>query len=305
LQDGIVKNVAASVAASTGKRNVQPAALLQLPSEVLNSIVLLLPANVQLRLAHVATHFRKLLGAGDNDSSFWGHIAATCWQQSESPRSEGASWYAFHIGQISTVTQNCRMLCSQEIKSALNVHYVCSNRGEGGGAKRVPRFERCDANTGYPAVYHTKKPLSVCLLIDSLGAIQGFGIFVTIRFYVGEGAETTRDVRNYLVVKRGQQLQTANGPRRTSAKQVDTRTKFRFRICGEHSDIVRDLGTGSLSTAVVSKNAVVDLNPLRHSVGHCLTAITHEGLSALQVTTLAATRRAIVGRLKRNNLLMF
>lgn len=181
--------------------------------------------------------------------------------------------------------------------------------------KCMLRFERCDANTGYTAVYRTRKQLSVCMLVDSLGAIQGFGIFVTIRFYVGKGVETTRRYYlgryyvgagwYYLAVKRGQRLRAAQGPRRTRAKQVDTRTKLRFRIHGEHSDIVRNLGTRAISTAVVSTNAVVELDPLRHSVSHCSTTATHEGLSAFQVSTPAATRHAIVGRLKRTNVLIF
>eukprot|EP01052_Picozoa_sp_SAG31_P028116 SAG31_NODE_2686_length_5253_cov_84.469926_6_plen_206_part_00 len=194
---------------------------------------------------------------------------------------------------------------------ALRVHYICSKTH----GRSVPTFEECDANTGYSAIYNTKKPLSVCLFVDSCGEVVGLGVFVTLRFCAQDEAtgEHTRDIRNYIVVKKGQVLNPGMAPRGTQPLAVRSNRKlsstsshvnrgdraqacYRFRLCGENSDLLQALRSRKLCAAVVSKRACIELDPLKHCVGHAMSNIEPVGLTPRQIATLKYTQRLILHR---------
>ena len=128
--------------------------------------------------------------------------------------------------------------------------------------------------------------------------ILGLCIFVTFRFFVPDGADGEghhRDVRSYLVLKRGQVVPPSAARRRASGPTA--RNEYRFRICGETSALAQGISSGETFAAVVQRDALVDLDPRKHSVAHALThmdveASSQQGatpLSALVVATMAQT----------------
>jgi hypothetical protein len=71
---------------------------------------------------------------------------------------------------------------------------------------------------------------------------------------------------------------------------------MRFRVCGEHSQLMQQLKSRELSAAVVQRDALVQLDPRRHSVAHALThldvdaSLAHsEGASVVENPLLLAT----------------
>ena len=310
-----------------------PVALLHLgaPPTTVNLSACRHVANAACLAAHTSSHIRAMLCT--DSAKFWAFIFRSFWSVLASD--DQLCWHALHGRQVDVVKCNARLLCSREVratchfgvclardirnqvtlpaprcccllvpqfKAALRVHYVTSNMS----SKRVPTFERCDANTGHPAVYGTKRPLSVCLLLDTSGEILGLGVFVTVRMC--NGGET-QDLRNYIVIKRGQELASATTrgpPRRQSgrtspppaAQPCSQRAaqRYRFRICGEHSDLLQSLRAGTLRTAVVAKESCLMLDPLKHCVGHAMAQIDPTGLTSRQIAVLHYTQRAILNR---------
>jgi hypothetical protein len=273
-----------------------PSALLLLPLEALTEVLRHLPPAEHLRLVHVCRQLRATLlhDAGTSPEQparaaphFWATVAAAHW------RVDGGS-RALHCRQLEVVLSNARFLCSQALRQALNVHYT-TQRTAGRGP---PRLERVDSNSGCPAIYRTDSPLSLALLLDREGLVQGFAIFVTVRFFVPE-TDSHHDVRNYLVVKKGQRIASTGG-------RADTGAQFRFRICGEHSELMQGIQSRDIAAAVVQRKALVQLDPRRHSVGHALCHLDvdasqahSEGLSlvdsgsGLLLATISHTQRLI------------
>ena len=152
------------------------------------------------------------------------------------------------------------------------------------------------------AASHTRTPLALCLLLDREGLILGLCIFVTFRFFVPDGADGEghhRDVRSYLVLKRGQVVPPSAARRRASGPTA--RNEYRFRICGETSALAQGMSSGDTLAAVVQRDALVDLDPRKHSVAHALThmdveASSQQGatpLSTLVVATMTQTQSLI------------
>ena len=246
----------------------RPQFLLLLPGELLIDIVDRIPQSQHLRLAHVCRHLRQVLCAGDATGWFWASVCACHWGGS----AVGASPdHAVHCQQIKTVVENAKMLCSPAMRAALNVHYTSAPSVY--GSRGPPQLQVCDSNSGSPAVYNTRTPLGLCLLMDSAGAILGFAIFATVRFYVNDPERNgagTQDIRNYVVVKRGQRVTGSHVP--TSGRQ---REAWRFRVCREHSALTQGIQAGEVGTAVVAREALVQLDPRKHSVAYTLPTQDH------------------------------
>jgi hypothetical protein len=270
------------------------------------------------------------------------------WGQQQGIRGDGADGgpspsigpcgQRLHCSQSAVVLHNARLLCSATFRAALKVHYVAIPPVSGGGAP--PTLQLCDPNAGSPALFNTPSPLSACLLLDDLGKILGFAIYVTVRFRVsaaaaaqqGAGApSTTTDVRNYLVVKRGQCVGPAvtstdpgrrRRPRRRGERRPPPAQQWRYRRCGEHSALVQGIESGAVATATVCRAALVQLDPRRHSVAHAMSSCScclalpasldghghtiddHVGgggdrrITALQAATLAQTRQFVATSLR-------
>jgi len=271
----------------TGRK--QDCLLLRLPLEAAQHILARLPAAAHLRLLHVCRELRTTLLA----ESFWRSVCEAHWGVDGGGR-------ALHCRQLEVVVANARLLCSPALRSALHVHYTTAPRAA--GARGPPQLERCDSDGGCPAIYNTRTPLALCLLLDREGLILGLGIFVTFRFFVPDGADGEghhRDVRSYLVLKRGQVVPPSAARRRASGPTA--RNEYRFRICGETSALAQGISSGETLAAVVQREALVELDPRKHSVAHALThmdveASSQQGatpLSALVVATMAQTRSMI------------
>ena len=269
--------------APRGKR--QQSVLLRLPLEALEQILRHVPAMEHVRMAHVCRQLRaSLLAAGDAAPSaepgaakFWSTVANAHWAVDGGDR-------ALHCRQLEVVVLNAKLLCSQALRQALSEHYTTALGTTGG--RGPPRLERCDRESGCPAIYKTDRPLSLCLMLSSEGLVLGLAIFVTFRFFVPE-TDSQRDVRNYIAIKRGQRV--ASG-------------EHRFRICGEHSELMRGVQAGEIALAVVQRQALVQLDPRRHSVAHALTHLdvdasqSHSEGAALDsrmVAVLSHTQRLI------------
>lgn len=251
--------------------------LLRLPLEALTEILRFLPPAEHLHLIHICRQLRvTLLQEPAQAPHFWRAVATVHW------RVDGGS-RALHCRQLEVVLDNARFLCSQALRQALNVHYI-AQRSVGRGP---PRLERVDQNSGCPAVYKTESPLSLALLLDHEGLCQGFAIFCTFRFFGPPGTDSHRDIRNYLVVKKGQRVDSTGraGP-----------SPMRFRVCGEQSQLMQLLKSREIAAAVVQRDALVQLDPRRHSVAHALThldveaSLAHsEGASLVDNPLLLAT----------------
>ena len=265
-------------------RKKKQSGLLQLPLEVVTVVLRYLHPAEHLHLIHVcrqlrATLLQKTGAASDQPAQppdFWRAVAAATWRVDDGNR-------ALHCRQLEVVLENTRFLCSQALRQALNVHYI-AQRSAG---RAPPRLEMADQNSGCPAIYKTDSPLSLALLLDNEGLVHGFAIFVTFRFFGPPGTDSHQDVRNYLVVKKGQRVVSAGraGPQ-----------PIRFRVCGEHSHLMQQLRSRAISAAVVQRDALVQLDPRRHSVAHALThldvdaSLAHsEGASLVDNPLLLAT----------------
>ena len=297
--------------------------LLLLPLDLLRNVCDRIPAAEHLRLAHVCRQLRAglLSPAWGSSDSFWAAVCTQHWGVAAA--TAGIASRELHCQQVGTVVQNAQLLCSRALRIALNVHYSCKPGSNGG--RGPPQLERCDSNSGTPAVFNTRAPLGLCLLLDSTGRILGFAIFVTVRFYVQDQQRGgTQDIRNYLVVKRGQRVMEVKTGRSSSRRSTATglpRDAWRFRIAGEHSALVQGIAEGQVGTAVVAREALVNLDPRKHSVAHALTYCCAEvapevetatataaigsaassaesALTALQAATLAQTRRLILATLR-------
>ena len=276
----------------TGRK--QDCLLLRLPLEAAQHILARLPAAAHLRLLHVCRELRAtLLQTPAVAESFWRAVCEAHW-------GDGGGGRALHCRQLEVVVANARLLCSPALRSALHVHYTTAPRVA--GARGPPQLERCDSDAGCPAIYNTRTPLALCLLLDREGLILGLAIFVTFRFFVPDGADGEghhRDVRSYLVLKRGQVVPPSAARRRANGPTA--RNEYRFRICGETSALAQGISSGDTLAAVVQRDALVDLDPRKHSVAHALThmdveASSQQGatpLSALVVATMAQTRSLI------------
>lgn len=251
--------------------------LLRLPLEALTEVLRFLPAAEHLHLIHICRQLREtLLQEPAQAPHFWRVVTAVHW------RVEGGS-RALHCRQLEVVLDNARFLCSQALRQALNVHYI-AQRSIG---RAPPRLERVDQNSGCPAIYKTESPLSLALLLDQEGLCQGFAIFCTFRFFGPPGTDSHRDIRNYLVVKKGQRVGSTG---RAGSQPM------RFRVCGEQSQLMQLLKSREISAAVVQRDALVQLDPRRHSVAHALThldveaSLAHsEGASLVDNPLLLAT----------------
>jgi hypothetical protein len=152
--------------------------LLLLPTELLKQVLDNVPSLEQLRLAHVCRTFRATLcPGGAPDEEFWVAVCQAHWGGTVASDS-GAR--AAHCRQCAVVLENVQMLCSKALRVALNVHYTCSASPGGGG----PLLQCCSSNSGSPAIYNTRTPLGLCLLLNPAGKVLGFAIFVTVRSYV-------------------------------------------------------------------------------------------------------------------------
>jgi hypothetical protein len=259
----------------------QLSGLLRLPLETLTEVLRYLPPAEHLHLIHVCRHLRATLlqeTATSSDqttktSHFWRAVTAVHWRVDNGSR-------ALHCRQLEVVLENTRFLCAQALRQALNVHYT-AQRSAG---RAPPCLVRVDQNSGCPAIYRTESPLSLALLLDHEGLIQGFAIFCTFRFFGPPGTDSHRDIRNYLVVKKGQRVASTG----TAGPQA-----IRFRVCGDHSQLMQQLKSGEISAAVVQRDALVGLDPRRHSVAHALTHLDvsarSEGGSLLDNPLLLAT----------------
>ena len=277
----------------TGRK--QDCLLLRLPLEAAQHILARLPAAAHLRLLHVCRELRAtLLQTPAVAESFWQLVCEAHWGV------DGGGSRALHCRQLEVVVANARLLCSPALRSALHVHYTTAPRAA--GARGPPQLERCDSDAGCPAIYNTRTPLALCLLLDREGLILGLCIFVTFRFFVPDGADGEghhRDVRSYLVLKRGQVVPPSAARRRASGPTA--RNEYRFRICGETSALAQGISSGETLAAVVQREALVELDPRKHSVAHALThmdveASSQQGatpLSSLVVATMAQTQSLI------------
>ena len=118
------------------------------------------------------------------------------------------------------------------------------------------------------------------------------------------------------------EVKTGRSSSRRSTATGLPRDAWRFRIAGEHSALVQGIAEGQVGTAVVAREALVNLDPRKHSVAHALTYCCAEvapevetaaataaaigsaassaesALTALQAATLAQTRRLILATLR-------
>ena len=241
------------------------------------------------------------------------------WRAAAAGATPAAGWRALHCDRCAAATVNCQLLASVELARALNVR--C--REAPARPNRPPALELCGPREGAPAVYRTKSPLDVVLCVDQrTGAIGGVGLRYSMRYYVERGQGLDRTVEavdsDRLLCLLGAAVAAAPAAERRRRARATVRAAAHAgggaprarpppRVSVRkapltHGELASGLASGAIAAAAVEPDALVGLDPRKHSLPWSLiSACESEECSPQARAVLRTTRAGIAGWLRRSD----